>query len=439
MNTLFYGAAAALPGLNSFLQTVQASQISLTTLTPALSQLQTSLGQPGALGMDAAQQAQVLLRLDTLREQASQYSDTSGLVSRTALQSSVEALMNSLPVRLSGRREAPVEMSRDYDYVEPLAGGGCSNTFIAYDHRTGEMVTIKVAEGGEGVMTQAFADCLVRQEFAFLKGLKEGTCPRPIRIGLWQGKACMVMEYLLGSVLHDLRSELLHELKTDTDLHWVMQVVYNSVAEVAALHGQDVVHCDVKPENFMSLGGSVRVFDFGIALFKGETHSYVSGTPNYLAPEGWNNANPAGFPRDVFALGVMLYEFLTGRAPFDAASPQEIGQNIVNPLFQPDPPADILFARADLALSETAVSLVMELDSIVMRALNHDPEMRFPNAGEMLDALKGAMSRFVPVPNPAAIPPRRQARPARKRRGSDREETRNDRVAPVRAIEETSG
>lgn len=414
MNPLFLNSAAAIPGLTSLLRTVEAPQVSLAALQPVISELRSNLGAPGALGMDLTEQAHVRSAFARLDQEVSRYAGTSGTISRTILQPSVEALVNSLPARFHGRGAQPVEISQDYQYVEPLAEGGCSKTFIAYDHHSGGMVTIKVAEGTEGVSTQAFMDCLLRQEFGFLQGLEDGTGPRPLRLGQWQGKLCMVMEHLPGMDLGDLRHDLIHRLKSDTGVQEVLEIGRNAVGQVAALHRQEVVHCDVKMENFMCFGGRVRIFDFGLGLFRGERHNYVSGSPEYMPPESWKDGSPAGFGRDVFALGVLLYELLAGRGPFQAGSPSETRELIRNPLFhmQLEPPSQALLRRPDLNLSPASVSLLSELDSIIMRALNFDEELRFADAGEMLHAIDGALNRYRDVRNGTLPPSSRRVQPS---------------------------
>ncbi len=141
-------------------------------------------------------------------------------------------------------------------------------------------------------------------------------------------------------------------------------------------HQHGIVHRDVKPANIMlSRKGTVKIMDFGIALPSDAgkaSRDAMLGSPKYMAPEQLAGDTVDG-RTDLFALGVTLYEMLTGKDPFDADSIPTVMHNILHR--DPPPPSTL---NPDVP---------PELDQVVMRALAKDPEARFPNAREMGRAL----------------------------------------------------
>ncbi len=148
---------------------------------------------------------------------------------------------------------------------------------------------------------------------------------------------------------------------------------------VAYAHRRGLVHCDLKPQNvLLTPDGHVKVTDFGIAraytaaLNTGERNDVVWGTPQYYAPE-----QAAGQPptpaSDVYSIGVMLYEMLAGRLPFDSRDPKQLAQ--MHMTAQPQP------------LHTLNPNVTLQLESIVNRAMAKDPAQRYPNADHFARAL----------------------------------------------------
>jgi serine/threonine protein kinase/Tol biopolymer transport system component len=152
-------------------------------------------------------------------------------------------------------------------------------------------------------------------------------------------------------------------------------------AGLAAAHARGVVHRDVKPGNVMILpDGQVKLVDFGIAKLAEETRltraGSVVGTASYLSPEQFRG-EPADHRADVWALGVLLYEMLTGRLPFDAPHDHELIDAILRR--EPEPP------------SIHASGVPYELDRLVQRALAKRPELRHPN----MESLRADLERLL--------------------------------------------
>jgi tetratricopeptide (TPR) repeat protein len=161
------------------------------------------------------------------------------------------------------------------------------------------------------------------------------------------------------------------------------------LAALAHAHAHGIVHRDLKPENIMvgplgEHGGVVKILDFGVARLDGEPEGgrgatlpgLVLGTPHYLSPEQCLG-EPGDARSDLYAVGVLLYEMVTGRRPFDAATPRELyAQHIGR---DPQPPSQL--APSDIAPA---------LDVLIMRALAKSPSERFASAEEMRNALHRA-------------------------------------------------
>ncbi len=186
-----------------------------------------------------------------------------------------------------------------------------------------------------------------------------------------EGTPYIVFEYVDGSSLSGLISE--HGPLTPARAAGIaLQLAHG----IDYAHGQDVLHRDLKPANVMlTTSGVPRLMDFGIARRASTTgkEAALRGTPAYLAPEYIDSQTflPAC---DVFALGVVLYEMLTGRTPVQGRNPLETIYQLVNSPFAP--PSSI-----NQAVDE-------RLDRIVMRAIAKRPDERFPSAAELAEALQ---------------------------------------------------
>lgn len=177
----------------------------------------------------------------------------------------------------------------------------------------------------------------------------------------------IVMEYIAGSNLRDVLTANPHGLDRDEVHRWFSGVCRG----VAHLHGSGLVHRDLKPGNLFDDEGVVKVGDYGLSKFISHTrrggHTESVGTFHYMAPEVGRGEYGTGV--DVYALGVILFELLTGEVPFDGESQHEI---IIKHLSdQPD-----------------LTSIAGEYRSIVDRCLKKDPSDRFADAGELVAAFE---------------------------------------------------
>jgi hypothetical protein len=192
-----------------------------------------------------------------------------------------------------------------------------------------------------------------------------------------QGGAWVVMEFITGESLKDVIDRNPNGMPPEEAQHWITGMLLG----VAYLHDQGIVHRDLKPGNIFNDQGTIKIGDYGLAKFisgsrrSGQTESV--GTFHYMAPEIGKGSY--GKEIDVYALGVILYEMLTGKVPFDGESSQEI---IMRHLTE----------DADVSM------LSSPYRQVVATALTKDPELRYSNVSDMLADLQDSGRRVGSVP-----------------------------------------
>jgi len=186
-----------------------------------------------------------------------------------------------------------------------------------------------------------------------------------------EGRHYLVLEYVDGLTL----AQLLRR-ETRLDKTRAISIAIQVADGLAYAHGKQVIHRDIKPANIMiDSAGTARITDFGIAAVTGEVESSntLQGTPRYMAPERLNNKS-ASETADVFSLGMVLYEMLTGRPAVNGTNIHEVMHKIANEPFQPP-------SRFNPDLDE-------RLDNLVLRALLKDDTERYTSAAEVKRALE---------------------------------------------------
>jgi serine/threonine-protein kinase len=216
--------------------------------------------------------------------------------------------------------EYPKQIGR-YQVLGELGRGGFSRVYRAYDPAVGRPAALKV-------LTDVTAGMLTRfQNEAKVAGnLRHHNIVTVYEYGAHDGAPFLAMEYLEGEDLH-------HVITSRKPLSlWAKCNIMSQVADgLHYAHGSGVIHRDIKPANIMVLpGGAVKIMDFGIARLSRAPDAtrltqqgYLIGTLRYMAPEQLTNS---GFDArsDIFAYGLIFYELVTGRHPFDAPDAQSL-------------------------------------------------------------------------------------------------------------------
>jgi eukaryotic-like serine/threonine-protein kinase len=279
-----------------------------------------------------------------------------------------------------------------------LAAGGMGEVWAAWDLLLDRPVAVKVLGGalaGDGRAAER-----LRREARAAGRLDHPNIARALDLGEHDGRPYLVMELLEGE-----------SLATRIDRAGAMapaeaaRVVAAVADALQAAHSAGIVHRDIKPGNvFLTSAGEVKVLDFGIASAAGETGLTTGdllGTAAYLAPER-ALGQPATPAADLYSLGVVLYELLAGRRPFQGGSDIELAMAHVNA--RPAP--------LGLAAPSTPPSLAAACE----RAMAKDPAARPPSAAAFARLLRPPTPATpATVPLPLASPPTR--RPRSRRRG----------------------
>jgi beta-lactam-binding protein with PASTA domain len=267
-----------------------------------------------------------------------------------------------------------------YRIVERLGSGGMADVYCVRDEQLGREVALKVlyrhlAENVDFV--ERF-----RREASSAAGLQHPSIVSIFDRGEWEGTYYIAMELIRGRTLKDVIRER-GPAPSDAAVDIVLQIL--RAARFA--HQRGVVHRDIKPHNVLiDEEGRVKVADFGIARAGAsdmtETGS-VMGTAQYLSPEQ-AQGKPVDARSDLYSIGIVLYEMLTGTVPFDGESPVTVALKQVSEA--PVPP------RARNPAVPAA------LDAVVMRALEKDPARRYQTADAFIEALLGAPQEVLPPP-----------------------------------------
>jgi tetratricopeptide (TPR) repeat protein len=266
-----------------------------------------------------------------------------------------------------------------YDSLEELGRGGMGVVFRAFDRRLRRPVALKMLLAG------AYADGAARSrlltEAAVLARLTHPHIVRVFDIGEQEGVPYFAMELVEGEQLSGYLARM-----GALPVREAARIAESIARAVHHAHQQGVIHRDLKPANILmqpaAEGPSVpRVADFGIArLMEQDQHltqsGHLVGTPAYMAPEvlaGKTSAAPQP-TIDIYALGVMLYEMLTGRPPFHGSGLSDL---LLQASFhEPIPPSR---RRADLP---------RDLENIVLKCLEREPTHRYASAAELADDLR---------------------------------------------------
>ena len=194
-----------------------------------------------------------------------------------------------------------------FDLLREIGGGGFGLVYEAYDRRLGRPVALKAIRPGP--LADARSQCLVHEAEAAAQ-LSHPNIVTLHDLGTSEWGPYLVLEMLRGETLQDRLA------RGAPPLAEAVAVGVEVARALAHAHPRGVFHRDLKPSNvFLTEDGGVKVLDFGLASFFGPSGMRGGGTPGYMAPEQWRGEEEDS-RTDVFGLGVLLFEMLTGRLPY---------------------------------------------------------------------------------------------------------------------------
>ena len=258
-----------------------------------------------------------------------------------------------------------------YELRRRIAHGGMSEVYLGYDRRVRRKVAVKVLYGSSEPFVRRFER----------EALAVGTLSHDHILALYDfGEQrpwyYLVMPYVEGGTLRDylLRRKQL-------PLEEAGSFLYQIASALQYAHDHGVIHRDVKPSNILlRLDGHAYLVDFGLAKAKVEAESLTHagamvGTPEYMAPEQSNGQHD--YRSDIYSLGIILYQMLTGRVPFTAESPVAVSLKHIQ--VQPTPPRQL------------NPSIPQAIEDVILKALEKDPNERYQEARILAAAYKKAL------------------------------------------------
>jgi serine/threonine protein kinase/tetratricopeptide (TPR) repeat protein len=272
--------------------------------------------------------------------------------------------------RVNKGRSLPPAVGR-FLVREELGRGGMGVVYRAHDPKLGREVAIKVLLNTDPELLLRF-----QREAQLASRLRHPGIVPVLEVGQHAGRPFLVLEFCAGQ---DLRYLLRERGAMETPQACAM--VAEIARAVASAHDHGVLHRDLKPANIILEGSQPRVTDFGLARRREGSGSLTAtgvilGTPAYMAPEQLIDARGVDVRADVYALGVILYELLSGRRPFVGATPLAV--------------ASAVLEGAALPLTQAAPHVPAGVVEVCRRAMAVDPGERYLSAGALADALEEA-------------------------------------------------
>jgi len=257
----------------------------------------------------------------------------------------------------------------EYRLTEPLGAGGMGEVYKAVHTHLHRVIAIKVLSPNltDGPALQRFYN-----EASIQASLKHPSVAEYLGFYEYQGRPCILMEYVDGETL-----SALIQRRGALPVAEAVSILREVADAIAHFHAQGVVHRDLKTGNIkITSSGRVKILDFGIARHQLSDrltrHGAVVGTTESLAPEQVRG-EPAGFATDVWQLGVLFYELLTGQPPFLAGTTHEIYVRILSADFTP--------------IHQLQPDVPDLIRQIVSHCLQKEPSRRYPSAAELYQAL----------------------------------------------------
>ena len=259
-----------------------------------------------------------------------------------------------------------------YEILAKVGAGGMSDVYKAKDHVLGRFVAIKV-------LKQEFAEDVnfvtkFRTEAQSAAGLEHPNIVNIYDVGSEEGFHYIVMEYVEGITL-----KTYIEKKRQLSYKETISIAIQVGRGIEAAHNKNIVHRDIKPQNIMvSTEGKVKVTDFGIAraATSNTIHSDVMGSVHYSSPEQARNGFVDG-KSDIYSLGIVMYEMVTGRVPFDgdttvAIAIQHLQEEMESPRnYVPDLP--------------------ISLEKIILKCTQKSADRRYAAISDLLEDLRHAL------------------------------------------------
>ena len=262
------------------------------------------------------------------------------------------------------------KISDRYQIIKSIGEGGMANVYLAYDTILERNVAVKVLRG-DLANDEKFVRRFQREALQ-ASSLSHPNIVEVYDVGEDNGEYYIVMEYVEGKHLKGLLKK-----RGKLTIPEVVDIMIQVTSGLTVAHDSYIIHRDIKPQNIMILdNGLVKLTDFGIALAMNSTQltqtNSVMGSVHYLPPEGASGKG-ATLQSDIYSLGILMYELLTGKLPFRGETAVEIA---LKQLKEPIP-----------SIRKEIPDIPQSIENIILRATAKNPKNRYADAREMHDDL----------------------------------------------------
>lgn len=254
-----------------------------------------------------------------------------------------------------------------YEIQKRIGVGGMADVYRAYDVEEGREVAVKILKN-EFINNEEFLQRF-KNESKAVSMLSHPNIVKVLDVGFNEDVRFIVMEYIDGITLKDY-------IDTEKCLNWkeAAHLVIQILRALQHAHDRGIIHRDIKPQNIMMFSdGTIKVMDFGIAKFTYEmgitATAQTIGSVHYISPEQACGKTTDG-KSDIYSVGILMYEMLTGEKPFDTDNPLTVALMQMN-----DTP------KAPRSINP---SIPQGIEEIVLKAIEKDPEDRYQSANDMI-------------------------------------------------------
>ena len=258
-----------------------------------------------------------------------------------------------------------------YRIIKSIGEGGMANVYLAWDTILEREVAVKILRG-DLAEDEKFIRRFQREANA-ASSLRHPNIVEMYDVGEDNGKYFIVMEYVDGKTLKSLIKK-----RGALNLNEALDIMLQITSGIACAHDSYIIHRDIKPQNVLILeDGRVKITDFGIAMALNsneltQTNS-VMGSVHYLPPEQ-ASGNGSTIKSDIYSLGILMFELLTGRVPFKGDNAVEIA---IKHMKEPIP-----------SVCEINNSIPQSVENIILKACAKNPKNRYNSVAEMYEDLK---------------------------------------------------
>ena len=262
-----------------------------------------------------------------------------------------------------------------YQIIKTIGEGGMANVYLAKDTILDRNVAVKVLRG-DLADDEKFVRRFQREALSASK-LNHPNIVEMYDVGEDDGRYYIVMEYVEGKTLKSLVKK-----RGALTLPEVIDIMTQLTSAIMCAHDSYIIHRDIKPQNVMILDdGRVKIMDFGIAMALNsneltQTNS-VMGSVHYLPPEQANGSGST-IKSDIYSLGILMYELLTGKVPFKGDNAVEIA---IKQMKEPIP-----------SICKQNPDIPQSVENIVLRACAKNPKNRYDSVREMYDDIKSCLT-----------------------------------------------